>query len=211
MPDCNRRSARRWIDLADPAEAAALAAGYAALLDDFPPTPADGDEAASLDRLVEAVRTVSSIWDNHRRASGSESAAADSTPPRECLSPPPQMDALPPSAVQRVSKIPSPIPFEIDSVKGFIRGCWAVDAADPREVLPNSDVHEDEDDGRSQHSGSETSSGWSSGFGSDCQFEFAVKGELYRWADDSDLGLHFGRPAADLEPPGDSHSALLTL
>ena len=108
MPDCYRRSARRWVDTADPAEAAALAAGYAALLDDFPPSPADGDEAASLDRLVEAVRTVSSTWASRRsaivasetvtdpasskrkerrrlrRSSAAESAAAGSTPPREC-------------------------------------------------------------------------------------------------------------------------------
>ena len=257
MPDCYRRSARRWVDTADPAEAAALAAGYAALLDDFPPTPANGDEAASLDRLVEAVRTVSSTWASRRsaivasetvtdpasskrkerrrlrRASAAESAAAGGTPPRECrrrraygattngsspprdwLSQPSQTCIFPPSPspLVTVSKTFSPPPFSIDS--SFIGGSWAIEscepadsdlpAADASKILPDSNPH---DDGGNHRGGSESCSGF--GFGGEP--DFAVKRDLCSWADDSDLGLHFGRPAADSEPPGDSHGALLGL
>ena len=58
------RSGRRWINVQDPAEASALAAGYAALLRAFP-SAAGGVECggmAPLDELTAAVRRVAETW-----------------------------------------------------------------------------------------------------------------------------------------------------
>ena len=189
---CDRRSARRWIDLADPAEAADLAAGYAALLEEFPPSPADGDAAASLERLVEAVRAIASTWANHQSAivaSAIGTSAASSKPTvrlgrrrRKTATSLQQTMRLPSSSP--ILGFPFPSPFSIDSGNGYILGCLAdesggpadsdIPAADARQILLDSD--------------SETSSGV--GFG--CESECAIKGQLYLWAGDADLDLHFG-------------------
>ena len=91
---CLRGSGRRWIDPADPEEAAALAAGYAALR-----RAVHGPLAWDLDRLAAAVAAVSAAW-----AAGFPGAA--SLPERKAswTLPP----ALPPVAV----------PWEVDSDGG---------------------------------------------------------------------------------------------
>ena len=78
------RSGRRWIDLADPAEEAALSTDYAALLRAFP--CADRDVGSGgivpLDRLIAAVRSVSATWAKHQQAAARFEIAAASDAPR---------------------------------------------------------------------------------------------------------------------------------
>ena len=187
--DNDRRSARRWIDLADPAEAAELAAGYAALLEEFPPSPADGDAAASLERLVEAVRAIASTWANHQSAivaSAIGTSAACSKPTvrlgrrrRKTATSIQQTMRLPSSSP--ILGFPFPSLFSIDSGEGCILGCLADESGGPDSDIPAADARQILLD-----SDSETSSGV--GFG--CESECAIKGQL--WAGDADLDLHFG-------------------
>ena len=72
------RSGRRWIDVQDPAEASALAAGYAALLRAYP-FAAEGTGRggmAPLDELETAVRRVAETWSRSQPAAAVQTAAA---------------------------------------------------------------------------------------------------------------------------------------
>ena len=77
------RSGRRWIDLQDPAEASAFAAGYAALLRAFP-SAADGTGRggmAPLEELAAAVRSVAQTWSRSQQQQAAAGAAATSASP----------------------------------------------------------------------------------------------------------------------------------
>ena len=85
------RSGRRWIDVQDPAEASALAAGYAALLRAFPAAGGGVERGGMvpLDELTAAVRRVAETWSRGQpqqaaagTAAASDGPAAGSLPAR---------------------------------------------------------------------------------------------------------------------------------